>query len=195
MCLLICNLSSCAQTDEQTLPSEVEETIKQQCIHKVRVLTDHFDKITSKVEADSIKDYHIDACLDLFIGRGNDTKDYEGNVIIPAPKAEVFLEGRHNIYPLKSYLKRLKTMGYYKIIVKNSYCYYVNPKSLKKVGDNQYSAIVTVYKVNIGNKGDLIVYRDKTMKSVQIILENTQTRFNVFLGDISVDQTESTNER
>ncbi len=196
ICILICNLSLCAQTDEQILPSEVEETIKQQCIYKIKTLKEHLAIIASKEVADSIKDYHIEACLDLFISKGNDTKDTEGNVIIHAPRIEVssLSTGRNSSYPLKNYLARLKRLQYSEIVLKTSDCYLVEG-DLKKLNDRQYSATVSFYQVFIGYNGDMIVYRDKMKKRVQIILEYTQTRFDVFLGDISVYQTESTNEQ
>ena len=66
--VLMCNYYVSAQTSDNNWEIEVEEAIKQQCIHKVKALTDHFAKIAKKEEPDNIKDYHIEACLDLFIG-------------------------------------------------------------------------------------------------------------------------------
>ena len=194
--IFIISTSAFAQTNDPNLEIEVRETINQQCIHKVKALTDHFAKIAKKEEADSIKDYHIEACLDLFVGRGDDITDDDGNVIYPAPRIEVssLSTGRTNSYFIKNYLVRLKGLQYSKIVFKTSECYLADG-GIKKINDNQYSATVVFYQVFIGYKGDLIVYRDKTKKRVQIIIEKTRTGFDVLLGNISVDQTESTNEQ
>lgn len=179
------------------LEIEIRETIKQQCIHKVKALTDHFAKIAMKYEADSIKDYHIEACMDLFVGRGNDTKDDEGNVIIPAPRIEVssLTTGKVDSYFIKNYLVRLKNLKYSKIVFKNSECYLAEG-GVKKIGENQYSATVTFYQVFIGYNGDMIVYRDKTKKTVNVIIErDNQGRFEILLGNIKVDDTTKTDQR
>ena len=201
MCTLLsvflCGFFVSAQTNDPNLEREVRETINQQCIHKVRALTDHFAKIARKEEPDNIKDYHIEACLDLFIGRGNDTKDVDGNIIFPAPRIEVssISTGSVNSYFIKNYLVRLKGLQYSKIVFKTSSCYLAEG-GIKKVGENQYSAAVSFYQVFVGYKDDLIVYRDKTKKTVQVLIErDILGRFEVYLGDIKVDQTSDTNER
>lgn len=194
-CFLFCSSLVVAQNDN--LEVEVRETINQQCVHKVKALTDHFAKIAMKEEADTIKDYHIEACLDLFVGRGNDTKDDEGNIIFPAPRIEVssLSTGRINSYFIKNYLVRLKGLKYSKIVFKTSQCYLAEG-GIKKIGENQYSATVSFYQVFIGYKGDMIVYRDKTKKTVKIFIEKDNLgRFDVLLGDIKVDQTDETDQR
>ena len=195
--LLMCGNFVFAQTNNPNLEIEVRETINQQCIHKVKALTDHFAKIAKKEEADSIKDYHIEACLDLFIGRGNDTKDDDGNVIFPAPRIEVasLSTGKTNSYFIKNYLVRLKGLQYSKILFKTSQCYLAEG-GIKQINENQYSATVSFYQVFIGYKGDMIVYRDKTRKSVQIIIEKrVNGGFDVLLGNITIDQIAATDEQ
>ena len=200
LCVTLLTISLChnyiiAQNDG--LEIEVRETIKQQCIHKVKALTDHFAKIAMKDEADSIKDYHIEACMDLFVGGGNDTKDDEGNVIIPAPRIEVssLATGKKNSYFIRIYLERLKRLKYTKVVFKTSDCYLADG-GVKKIGENQYSATVTFYQVFIGYNGDMIVYRDKTKKTVNVIIKRDNLgRFDVLLGNIKVDETTETDQR
>ena len=135
LCFIICSNYMVAQINDPNLEIEVNETINQQCLHKVKALTDHFAKIAKKEEADSIKDYHIEACLDLFIGRGYDTKDEDGNVIFPAPRIEVssLSTGKTNSYFIKNYLVRLKGLQYSKIVFKTSKCYLAEG-GIKKIG-------------------------------------------------------------
>lgn len=185
----LCTFSTFAQSND--LKIEVSKTINEQCVHKVKALTDHFAKIAKKEESDEIKDYHIEACLDLFIGRGEDTKDADGNVIFPAPRIEVssIATGRVNSFFIKSYLQRLKGLQYSKIIFKTSKIYLAGD-GIKKIGENLYSATVTFYQVFVGYKGDFIVYKDVTSKTVKVIIEKDNFgRFDVLLGDIKVDQT------
>ncbi len=179
------------------LEFEVRESINEQCVHKVKAFTDHLSKIATKIENDSIKEWHIEACMDLFVGRGNDTKDSEGNVIIPAPRIEVtsLANGTKNSYFIKNYLKRLKNLEYTKIVFKTSKCYMASG-GIKKIRENEWSAIVTYYQVFIGYNGDMIVYRDKTQKNVRITITRDETgRFDVLLGDITAEQTTLTDER
>ena len=193
----MCSFYVSAQTNDPNLEIEVRETINQQCIHKVKALTDHFAKIAKKDEPDNIKDYHIEACLDLFMGGGYDTKDDEGNVIFPAPRIEVssLATGSVNSYFIKNYLEHLKNLQYSKIVFKTSSCYLAEG-GIKKVGENLFSAVVSFYQVFVGYKDNLIVYRDKTKKSVQVLIERDNLgRFDVLLGDIKVDQTDPTDEK
>lgn len=195
-CLLMYGNHITAQTSDPNLELEVRETINQQCIHKVKAFTDHLAKIARKEEADSIKDYHIEACLDLFIGGGNDVKDNDGNVIFPAPMIEVssLSTGSINPYYIKNYLVRLKEVQYTKVVFKNSSCYLAEG-GIKKIGENRYSAAVSFYQVFVGYQDNWIVYRDKTKKTVQVFIERDNLgRFDVLLGDIKVEQTTATYE-
>lgn len=198
--LMCCNYIT-AQREDSNFEIEIRETIKQQCIHKVRALTDHFAKIAMKNEADSIKDYHIEACMDLFVGRGNDTKDDEGNVIIPAPRIEVSSRstGQVNSYFIRNYLIRIKNRSYTKIVFKTSDCFVVG-EDVKKIGENRYSAAVSFYQVFIGYNGDMVVTRNETKKTVEVIIERNNYGSGIFvfeirLGNIKVDQITETNQR
>ena len=64
--------------NDPNLEREVRETINTQCEHQVKAFTKHLAFIAKKENPDSIKDYHIDACMDLFVGRGDNTLDDEG---------------------------------------------------------------------------------------------------------------------
>lgn len=194
--LFLYNNFAFAQVNNPNLEIEVRESINEQCIHKVKAFTDHLAKIATKVEADSIKDWHIEACMDLFVGRGYDTKDEDGNVIIPAPRIQVssLATGRTNSYLIKNYLERLKGLEYTKIVFKTSKCYLADG-GIKKIDENKWTATVSFYQVFMGYKGDLIVYKDKTQKSVKIFIDvDSYGRFDVLLGDITVDQTSKIHE-
>ena len=84
---------------------------------------------------------------------------------------------------------RLKGLEYSKIVFKSSSCYLADG-GIKKVGENQYSAAVSFYQVFIGYTGEVAVYRDKTKKTVKVLIEKDNFgRYDVLLGDIKVDQT------
>lgn len=188
MFMLAENISS-----DPNLEREVIETINTQCAHQVKAFTKHLGFIARKENPDSIKDYHIDACMDLFVGRGDNTYDNEGNVIIYAPRIEVssIARGTTNSYFIRKYLERLKDIQYTKIIFKSSKCYLADG-GIKKVTENEYVATVSFYQVFQGYKGDLIVYRDKTKKSVTVhIKREASGHFSVLLGDVKVDSTQS----
>lgn len=193
--LMCCNYVT-AQTEDSNLEIEVRKTIKQQCIHKIKALTDHFAIIAKKDEADSIKEFHIEACLDLFVGRGNGKKDSVGNVIFPVPRIEVSsrFTGRVNSYFIKSYLERLKRQSNTKIVFKTSDCYVVG-ENVKKIGDNLYSTTISFYQVFIGNNGDMVVTRNENKKTVEVIIERDNLgKFEILLGDIKVDETTKTDQ-
>ncbi|MBR1787100.1 MAG: hypothetical protein IJ756_08105 [Paludibacteraceae bacterium] len=174
--------------DDPNMEIEVRETINKQCVHQVKAFTKHLGFIANKSNPDSIKEYHIEASMDLFVGHGDDTKDDEGNVIIPAPRIEVasMTTGKKNSYFIKQYLVRLKDLAYTKIVFQSSKCYLADG-GIRKVAENEYVATVTFYQVFIGYKGDYIVYRDKTEKRVTVHVKKEPTGdFTVLLGDISI---------
>ena len=191
--LLMCNYVL-AQMSNSCQEIEVELAIKQQCVNKVKTLMHHFAEIAKKDNPDSIKDYHIEACLDLFMGRGNDTKDDDGNIIIPAPRIEVSSLATVcvNSYFIKNYLTRLK-MQHSKIVFRAVECY-LPVGSIKKVGENMYLAEVFSHLFIVGNNDDQLVYREK-QKKIQVLIEKDNLgRYEVLLGDIKVDQTDTNQE-
>ena len=177
--------------NDPNLEREVRETINTQCEHQVKAFTNHLAFIAKKENPDSIKDYHIEACMDLFVGRGDNTLDKEGNVIIPAPRIEVTSVTRQtkNSYFIRKYLERLKGLQYSKIVFKSSKCYIADGgiKEIEK-GSGEYVATVSFYQVFQGYKGDLLVYKDKTEKRVTVhIKRNASGNFTISLGDVKAD--------
>lgn len=177
--------------NDPNLEREVRKTINILCEHQVKAFTGHLAFIAKKENPDSIKDYHIEACMDLFVGRGDNTLDDEGNVIIPAPRIEVTSVTRQmkNSYFIRKYLERLKNLEYSKIVFKCSKCYIVDG-GIKKVGNGtgEYVATVSFYQVFQGYKGDLLVYKDKTEKRVTVhIKRNASGNFTILLGDVKAD--------
>lgn len=175
--------------NDPNLEREVRETISTQCEHQVKAFTGHLAFIAKKENPDSIKDYHIEACMDLFVGRGDNTLDDEGNVIIPAPRIEVTSVTRQtkNSYFIRKYLERLKKLEYSKIVFKSSKCY-IADGGIKKVRTGEYVATVSFYQIFQGYKGDLLVYKDKTEKRVTVhIKRNASGNFTILLGNVEAD--------
>ena len=175
--------------NDPNLEREVRETINTQCEHQVKAFTKHLAFIAKKENPDSIKDYHIDACMDLFVGRGDNTLDDEGNVIIPAPRIEVTSVSRQtkNSYFIRKYLERLKGLQYSKIVFKSSKCY-IADGGIREISEDEYVATVSFYQVFQGYKGDLLVYKDKTEKRVTVhIKRNASGNFTILLGDVKAD--------
>ena len=97
-----------------SIVKEIEETLLSQCEHQVKAFTHHLAFIAKKEIPDSIKDYHIEACHDLFIGKGKQittiSLSNKDNFIIPTPIVKVvnMTDSSTTCYSIKSYLKNLK---------------------------------------------------------------------------------------
>ena len=166
---------------------EIEETLRTQCKHQVKALNVHMGHIARKEYPDSIKDYHIEACLDLFISCGENSTDDEGNIIIPAPRIEITdkYRGTKNAYFIRKYLERLKNIEYTKVIFNSSKCY-LPDGGIKQVKENEYVATVIFYQIMIGYKGEIIVdppgYNE--YRATVHIKRKGEGHFDVLLGDI-----------
>ena len=181
VCLILCNPSVCAQTDEQMRQSEIEETLKQQCLHKVRALTMSFDRIASKMVEDSIKNYYINYALDLFIGSGDGIKDRDNNVVISAPKVEVRSLRRNNLsYPIKNYLKRLKSLSQDEVgEIIYADCYVIKYVSIKN--DNDVSSIHSIQHYQVYPNKEV-----KALGSPQMDFFSPGGFFSVLIGDVVI---------
>lgn len=196
---IICILSAifCTTMFAQSsiLEQEVNESIKKQARHVVDAFTTHLEYIAETSKSDSIKDYHIDAALDLFIGKGNATIDKDGDTI-PAPIIEVSSVNRPNEkvpYLIKPYLKRMKKLQYTKVILKTSSSYCVS--ELQPTGqDCEYEAVLSVKQLFIGMRGEVTVYIDTTTKNfhvhIKCIKGSNVVRWQILLGNVLVYQTE-----
>lgn len=173
--------------DNDSIVKEIEETLRTQCKHQVKALNVHMGHIARKEYPDSIKDYHIEACLDLFISCGENTTDDEGNIIIPAPRIEITDKYRDtkNAYFIRKYLERLKNVVYTKVIFNSSKCY-LPDGGIRRINENEYSATVTFYQIMIGYNGEVTnVISQSTYKATVHIKRRGEGYFDVLLGDIT----------
>lgn len=181
-----------AQTSDLT--KEIEESIKQQCMLKVDAFTNHVVYIADKNNSEEVKDHHIKAALNLFSGKGSDLKDEYGNVLIPAPRMEVSSVNTNQIrsYLIKQYLINLENLPYTDVKIETTKCAFVG--NLKQVDANKYEAVLSFAQVFVGTRDNVVVYRDRTKKDVKVFIEKKdygeKTRWEIFLGDISVKATE-----
>ncbi len=188
-------LISCSIVAQQSqLDKDVEQAIKNQARHVVDAFTTHLEYISDKQHPDSIKDYHIEASLDLFIARGNATLDENGNIITPAPIMEVSSvnSNKKDEYLVPIYLRRMKKLQYSKVILKTSSSYCVG--ELHPTGnDCEYETVLTVRQLFIGKNGDVTVYSDVTTKQYHVHIKCIRgaevTRWQILLGDVRVETT------
>lgn len=193
--ILFC-ICSAAQTNDLT--KEVEETLKQQARIKVDELTNHISFIMQKSGYDNeIKDYHITAALNLFLGKGKPYEDKYGNSQ-PAPRMQVSSINRvtgsvsTRDYPVSTYLSNLKYLNYDQIEITNSKSTFIN--NLHKVSEDEYEAVLSWVQIFIGKRNDMVIYKDKTKKNIVVRMQKKNyggiDRWNVLLGDTTAAVTE-----
>jgi len=169
---------------------DLEKEVRANIEYKVKAFTDHFVKIAQNYNDNNIKDYHIEKCLDLLIGRGNDTKDDNGNVLVTAPIIEVSstTTGKANSYFIKNYLARLKSLSFQdsKIAFKTVMCY-VLEKINKEIGEGKYDATISVYNVTIQDYGFSFI---RAPKVLSVILDDNSDFISshILLGSMKIEQ-------
>lgn len=195
-CLVLFVTVASAQTSD--LSSEVKETLKHQAQIKVDELTNHISFIMQKSGySDDVKNSHIKAALNLFLGKGKDYKDDYGNDK-PAPIMEVSSinrasgQVRKNSFPVSLYLQNIKHLNYDSIEITSTKSSFYG--DIHKLSENEYEAVLTFVQIFIGRRGDMEVYRDKTQKAVKVRMtripyEDT-SRWEILLGDTTVTVTE-----
>ena len=137
------------------------------------------------------------AALDLFLGKGKAWKDAFGNEK-PAPQMSVSsLNPKTNqvnvqTYAVALYMHNLQYLNYTNVRVENSKASFIS--SIKKIGTNEYETTLTYVQIFVGERDGFVVYRDKTTKTIKVILrrigDEQYSRWDVLLGDISVSATE-----
>ena len=191
-------LCICANAQTSDLTKEVEETLKQQARVKVDELTNHISFIMQKSGyGDEIKDFHIQAALNLFLGKGKTYSDKYGN-IQPAPRMQVSSINRStgavNVrdFPVATYLSNLKYLSYDQVEITNSKSTFIT--NLQKVGEDEYEAVLSWVQIFIGKKGDMVIYKDKTKKNIVVRMQKKSyggiVRWDVLLGDTTAAVTE-----
>jgi hypothetical protein len=189
--------SASAQSDGLT--KEIENTLKEQAMVKVNELTDHISFLMKKSGYDNtVKEYHLRAALNLFVGGGRAYTDKWGN----QQRAAHMQASRINRatsavsikeYPVSTYLSNLKYLDYDEIIITNSNSTCIG--DVYKTGDGEYEAVLSWVQIFVGKKGDMTVYRDKTKKDIVVKMTRNEyddgiVRWSVLLGDTTAAVTE-----
>lgn len=193
--LLLC---ICAGAQTNDLTQEIQEVLKQQARIKVDELTDHISFIVSKSEYNNeVKDFHISAALNLFLGKGKSYHDKYGN-ILPAPRMQVSTLNRETgdiafrSYPVSMYLSNLKFLNYDMVEITNSKSAFIS--NLHKISDDEYEAALSWVQLFIGKRNDMMVYKDRTTKHIIVRMKKKTygdiDRWEVLLGDTTVAATE-----
>lgn len=176
---------------------EVREEVKEYARTRVNEFNGYLSYIASKKYDDKTKDAYIKDALNLFIGKGEESKDNDGN-IIPAPQMEVSYINRRTKAvrkkkrPIALYLQGMKGLSYDDVSVTASDAVYIS--DLKKTSDNKYEAVLSYAQIFIGKKDGIVVYKDLTKKDVRVYIEvipyNDRKIYKILLGDITVRATE-----
>lgn len=189
-------ICSAAQTND--LIAEVQEVLKQQAAAKVNELTDHISFVMRKSGYDeTVKDYHIKAAKQLFVGGGKAYEDLYGN-LQPAPRMQVSSINRSTgsvsvkEYQVANYLNNLKYLSYDTIEVTNSKSTFIS--NLHKLDTDEYEAVLSWVQIFIGKRNDMVVYKDRTKKNIVVRMQRKNyggvERWEVLLGDTTVSVTE-----
>ena len=191
-------LCFCANAQTTDLTNEVKETLKQQARVKVDELTNHISFIMQKSGyGNDIKDFHIQAALNLFLGKGKSYSDKYGNVQ-PAPRMQVSSINRETgavsvrDFPVSTYLSNLKYLSYDQVEITNSRSTFID--DLHKVGNDEYEAVLSWVQIFIGKNGDVVIYKDRTKKNIVVRMQKKNyggiVRWDVLLGDTTAAVTE-----
>lgn len=189
-------ICSAAQTNDLT--AEVQEVLKQQAAAKVNELTDHISFVMRKSGYDdTVKDYHIQAAKQLFVGGGKAYEDRYGN-LQSAPRMQVSSINRSTgsvsvkEYQVANYLNNLKYLSYDTIEVTNSKSTFIS--NLHKLDTDEYEAVLSWVQIFIGKRNDMVIYKDRTKKNIVVRMQRKNyggvERWEILLGDTTVSVTE-----
>lgn len=115
--IAICSQVNVVIADDSRIPSkiEVQKELELQAKSKIKEFIDRLNIVNSKYEDNITKDGYLEACLNLLVGHGDDTKDNNGNVIIPAPRITVLTQNQPSqTYLSKNYLHRCRNFSLFK---------------------------------------------------------------------------------
>ena len=185
----------CAQTSDLT--PEEEQAVKQQAKVKVETFTQYVSFVASKEYEDDVRATYAKAALDLFLGKGKAWQDAFGNTK-PAPQMQVSSihprtrQVTVQAYAVALYMHNLQYLNYTNVRVESSKASFIS--SIKKIGTNEYETTLTYVQLFVGERDGVVVYKDKTTKTVKVILkrigDEQYHRWDVLLGDIAVSATE-----
>lgn len=156
---------------QSEIDSNAREQVKQYAMQRVNEFNGDLSFISSKKYENSVKDFYIREALRLFIGRGEASRDLDGNMI-SAPVMEVSSINRRTHAKrvrsrlLKTYLNALKDLRYDEVKVTSSSAVFMS--TLQKVGTGRYEAVLTYAQVFVAKNDGITVYRDVTKKSIRV---------------------------
>ncbi len=148
--------------------------------HKVNELQNCIKLIGSKTESDDIRYKAIESGLKLFI---------------PDAKMQVSIQKGNKIktYLIEDYFYRLMSLPYTNVEINFYDLAYIS--NFYQGEDGAYHATATIFQEFKGYYGDEVAYTDRTVKTIDIILEYTEDEFFnikrwiVKLGNIKVTET------
>lgn len=175
------------------------EQIKQYAEQRVNEFNGDLSFISSKKKEYNkigVKDFYIREALRLFIGRGEESRDLDGNKI-PAPKMEVSSINRRTHAKrvhsnlLTAYLEALKGLSYDEVKITSSRAFMSN---VHRTATGRFEAVLSYAQVFVAKNDGITVYRDVTKKSIRVHISvveyGEKKRYDVLLGDVKVDATE-----
>jgi len=162
------------------------EEIMVKAKEKVETLGSCFEIIASTVASNALKDDNNKLALSLFI---NDSAEVTVSTINSTAIKQ---------YPIVTYLKRMRNFNYSNVEI--SFHNVSKVSNLRRNPDGTYTGIITFSQVFKGFIEGQTVYADRTDKNIEIIIKAREVfagaleasiEWDVFLGNIGVDQTSS----
>ncbi len=165
------------------LSDEQLEFFKEKAMQKAKDLGDYLRIISDKTEVEEDRLYAVGAAIKLFI---NDSAKVEVSSVNREQKKQ---------YPIGVYLDRLRKLPYDKVLLEWIKAEFVS--TFRKGEDGAYYGTITAQQMFRGISEGKIAYQDVTEKNVEVKLTRhkviddgkTKEKWEVFLSDISVNQT------
>ena len=153
-------------------------------LEKISELEDLIKRIGDKLTSSAMADQSIDNAMKLF---DSDEHFVQVSSINKPDKVK---------YLTRKYFERLRALNYKNVFIEWAEFQYTSDFLLAP--DNRYHGYIEFSQKFVATKDDIITYSDKTRKKVEVILmpytkniEGKETEnWDIFLGDISVVQTE-----
>lgn len=171
-------------SDDLNLSAEELEAFSTQAKRKVANFVNYLAVIADIDKSAGMRDMGVKNALKLFI-------DPDDNKMETSYKYKgVWCVKRRSI---RLYLNRLRMIGKYKVVIDTYNLVYMS--DFEKDADGKYHATATFYQIYTKYSGEKIRYRDRTTKTVEIVLERIKDdfygdmRWIVRLGDVKVTET------
>ena len=154
-------------------------------LQKVRKLTENLSIIAQKSTTESRALSTIENSIELF--------DSENRTV----QVSSLSKGEKAKMPVRTYLNRLRLLNYQKVTIEGASFTYVS--KFIKGPDGNYYGVARFRQLFTGYRDNKPVYSDVTTKTVAVVLKpykkaiegESVEQWDVFLGDISVEQTET----